>query len=63
LVLLRAFISWYEVQRNIEESIAYRLPYEEVKNACLRDFGKQLKYWVFEELETKMEGNDVKKYA
>jgi hypothetical protein len=51
------------VRHNIEESIAYRLPYEEVKKAALRDFSKQLKYWVFEELKTKMEGNDVKKYA
>jgi hypothetical protein len=45
------------------ESMAYHLPYEEVKKACLRDFRKQHEYWVFRELETKMERNDVKKYA
>jgi hypothetical protein len=58
LVLLRAFISPDQMRSNIEELIVYRLPYEEVKKAALRDFGKQLKYWVFEELETKIEGND-----
>jgi hypothetical protein len=63
LVLLRAFIFRDEVRHNIEESSVYCLPYEEVKKACLRIFGKQLEYWVFEELETKMEGNSVKKYT
>jgi hypothetical protein len=48
---------------NIEELIVYRLLYKEVKKAALSDFGKQLEYWVFKELETKMEGNYFQNYA
>jgi hypothetical protein len=43
LVLLPAFISLDEVRPNIEESLVYHLPWEEVKKAWLRDFSSSSK--------------------
>jgi hypothetical protein len=51
------------VRRNIGESIVYCFSYIETKQACLRDFGMELEYWVFDKSEPKMEDNKVWKYA
>jgi hypothetical protein len=49
------------VQCSIQESIAFHLPYEEIKKGAFEGFGKPLDYRVFKKLDTKIEGNDVKK--
>jgi hypothetical protein len=49
--MLQASISRDKVPQYLEIFIVYRLPYEKVKQACFRDFNKQLEYWVFTELK------------
>jgi hypothetical protein len=48
------------VRHDIKESLACHLLYEEVKKACVRNFTKQLEYWVFVVLEKNWQEKTLK---
>jgi hypothetical protein len=63
LTLLCSSITDNEIRRCVENYIAYQMPYDKIKESCLRDFGKSVVYWFLEEMDLTIKSNNVVKFA